>query len=79
METNVLVQGLILMAAGMGAVYVFLLILIAVMNVAAKVVPKLGFMLPDPAPAAPPAPARTAGDDAEVAVAIAAAMRKRRG
>ena len=74
---SVVLQGFILMLAGMGAVYLFLIILIGVMNVSARVVPKLAFMLPDPEPAkpAPPAPKKDAG--AEVALAIAAALKRR--
>ena len=75
---NVVSQGLILMATGMGAVFLFLVILIVVMNLAALVTPKLAFMLPDPVPAAPKAAARPAADEgASVALAIAAALKRR--
>ncbi len=76
---NVLTQGLILMATGMGAVYLFLTILIYIMKGAARVVPRLAFMLPDPQPAAPKAAAPKADDGAAIAVAIAAAIQKSRG
>ena len=74
---NVMAQGLILMATGMAAVYLFLTILIFVMKGAALVVPKLAFMLPDPEPAAPKAAAPKTDDGAAIAVAIAAAMKRR--
>ena len=76
---NVMTQGLILMAAGMGAVYLFLVILIFVMKGAALGGPKLDFMLPDPQPAAPKAAAPKADDGAAIAVAIAAAIQRSRG
>jgi sodium pump decarboxylase gamma subunit len=73
MET--IIQSLILMATGMGAVFSFLVILIVVMTLMAKVTPKLSFMLPDPEPPAPKKPAAAADDEA-VAVAIAVAMKR---
>ena len=76
--SEVVKQGFILMLAGMGAVYVFLCILILVMKGAAHVVPKLAFMLPDPEPAKPKTVAKPASDDgAAVALAIAAALKRR--
>ena len=74
---SVVTQGFILMLTGMGAVYLFLTILIFVMKGAAKVVPKLAFMLPDPEPAKPKAAAPKADDGASIALAIAAALKRR--
>ena len=74
---SVVAQGFILMLTGMGAVYLFLCILILVMKGAAKVVPKLAFMLPDPEPAKPKAAAPKADDGASIALAIAAALKRR--
>ena len=74
---SVVAQGFILMLTGMGAVYLFLCILILVMKGAAKVVPKLAFMLPDPEPAKPKAAAPKTDDGASIALAIAAALRRR--
>lgn len=75
---SVVAQGFILMLTGMGAVYLFLCILILVMKGAARVVPGLAFMLPDPEPAAPKVAAKPAADNgASVALAIAAALRRR--
>ena len=74
---SVVTQGFILMLTGMGAVYLFLTILIFVMKGAAKVVPKLAFMLPDPEPAKPKAVAPKTDDGASIALAIAAALKRR--
>ena len=75
---SVVAQGFILMLTGMGAVYLFLVILIFVMKGAAKVVPKLAFMLPDPEPPKPKAaPAPKTDDGASIALAIAAALKRR--
>ncbi len=74
---SVIFQGFILMLAGMGAVYIFLTILILAMKGAALVVPKLAFLLPDPEPAKPKAAAPKTDDGAAVALAIAAASRLR--
>ena len=69
----ILAQGLVLMVAGMGIVYVFLALLVWVMNRAADLVPRFNHILPDPAPKKKSAPAKTSGhDDATVAIAIAA-------
>ncbi len=74
---SVVTQGFILMLTGMGAVYLFLTILIFVMKGAAKVVPGLAFMLPDPEPPKPKAAAPKADDGASIALAIAAALKRR--
>ena len=71
----VLGQGLVLMVAGMGIVYVFLLILIAVTKISLKPIAKLDHILPQEAPKK--APAKKAGatdDDANIALAIAVAL-----
>ena len=78
-DNRVVLQGVILMLTGMASVYLFLTILIFVMKGAAKVVPKLAFMLPDPEPAKPKAPAPKKDAGAEVALAIAAAVKRARG
>lgn len=74
---SVVFQGFILMLAGMGAVYIFLSILILAMKGAALVVPKLAFLLPDPEPAKPKAAAPKTDDGAAIAVALAAALRQK--
>ncbi len=70
----VLLQGLVLMVAGMGIVYFFLTLLIFVTKVAMGGVARFNALLPDEAPKKKPQ-ARAASDDANVALAIAVAMR----
>jgi len=65
-------QGLVLMIAGMGIVYAFLIVLIWVSNVSMKGLARFNYLFPEPAPKK--APARVASsDDAALAVAIAVA------
>ena len=66
-------QGLVLMLAGMGIVYVFLTILIIVTMTSMKGVARFDAILPQEAPKKKPAP-KAAGDDADVALAIAVAL-----
>lgn len=69
-----LLSSIILMAMGMTLVFSFLVVLVFLMQLLARVVPKLSWMLPDPDPAKPrPAPA---GRKQEIALAIAAALQK---
>jgi len=71
----VLGQGLVLMIAGMGIVYVFLSVLIVVTKVSMKGLAKFDAILPQDAPKKKPAAKASAGgDDANVALAIAVAM-----
>lgn len=70
----VLLQGLVLMVAGMGIVYFFLALLIFVTKVAMGGVARFNALLPDEAPKKKPQ-ARAASDDANIALAIAVAMR----
>ncbi len=72
MDINLLQQGLVLLISGMGIVYIFLMVLVVVTNVASKIVPKFNHILPDEAPKKKPAPA-AASDDAAIALAIAVA------
>lgn len=72
-----ILKSLILMGVGMGTVFAFLVLLAFVLAGSAHVVPKLSFMMPDPEPAKPKAPAPKADDGASVALAIAAALRRR--
>ena len=66
-------QGLVLMLAGMGIVYVFLTILIIVTMTSMKGVARFDAILPQEAPKKKPAP-KAVGDDADVALAIAVAL-----
>ena len=69
---------LTLMAVGMGTVFAFLVLLSLVLSASKHFVPKLAFMMPDPEPAKPKAPAPKAGNKgAEIALALAAALRRR--
>ncbi|MBP5509677.1 MAG: OadG family protein [Kiritimatiellae bacterium] len=67
-----LAQGLVLLVAGMGIVFSFLLVLVISMSVMAKIVPRFNYILPDEEPKKKPAPA--ASDDSAVALAIAVAL-----
>ena len=69
-------QGLVLLVAGMGIVYLFLILLVLVMNRATQVVAKFNHILPDEEPkkkARPAAKPVASADDALVAIAVAAA------
>jgi len=82
-----LVQGLILMAAGMTLVVTFLSLLVGVMAVSAKIVPRFNHLLPEEAPRVKArAPGARAGrgdgrasEEEEVAAAIAAVWARQRG
>lgn len=63
-------QGLVLMVAGMGIVYVFLTVLIAVTKGSSAFVAKFDHILPQDAPKK----AVAADDDANVALALAIAL-----
>lgn len=71
----VLGQGLVLMLAGMGIVYVFLSILILVTKSTMEPLAKFDSILPQDAPKKAPAKKASAGsDDANIALAIAVAL-----
>ena len=68
-------QGVVLMIAGMGIVYVFLTVLILVTKFSMKGIARFDSILPQDAPKKKPAAAKADGDDdANVALAIAVAM-----
>ncbi len=70
-------QGLVLMGVGMGMVLAFLVLMILLMALNAKFIPRFSYLLPDePAASAKPRSPRAASGDADVAVAIAAARRR---
>ena len=62
------------MFAGMGIVYLFLVVLIFVARGASAFVSKFDYVLPDSAPKKPAARPAASSDDADVALAIAVAM-----
>ncbi len=68
-----MMQGVVLLLAGMGIVFAFLALLVCVMTVAAKIVPRFNHILPDEEPKKKPRPAAPASDDAAIALAIAVA------
>ena len=69
-------NGLILLALGMSIVFLFLTILVFTTKGVSRVVRNIEKKKPAPQVAAPAAAAEAAGNDAELAVAIAAAMAK---
>ena len=71
---EVIGQGLVLMVFGMGFVYLFLAALILVTKVSMKGVAKFDAIIPQEQPKKKPAAAKAAGDDADVALAIAVAL-----
>ena len=76
----ILLQGLVLLVSGMGIVYMFLTLLVWVMNRSAQIVPKFNHILPDDEPkkkARPAAAAHATHEDVQIAVAIAAAAHAR--
>ena len=73
-----LTEGALLLVIGMTVVFLFLLLMVAVMNAMQTPITRLNHLLPDPAQAQPkraPAPAAS-NDDALVAAAIAVAARR---
>ena len=63
------------MLAGMGIVYMFLAVLIAVTKVSMNGIARFDSILPQDAPKKKAAVAKASDDDANVALAIAVAMR----
>ena len=70
----VLGQGVVLMIAGMGIVYIFLTVLIFVTKVSMKGIANFDSLLPQAAPKKKPAAKAAGDDDANIALAIAVAM-----
>ena len=68
-------QGIVLMLMGMGTVFSFLVILIITMIVTYKVLTIINKIFPEAVIEATPAKKTAANDDAEIAIAIAAASR----
>ena len=69
-------QGLVLMLAGMGIVYAFLTVLILVTKLSMSGIARFDSILPQEAPKKKPAAAKAVGDeDANIALAIAVAMK----
>jgi len=71
-----LIQGVILMVAGMGVVLAFLSVMVLLMSCSRPLVRHIDHLLPDDAPPAPVEPATDADEpDAALALAIAVAGR----
>ena len=71
---DIILQGLVLMAFGMGFVYAFLVLLILVTKSSMKLISRFDSILPQEAPKKSPAKAAAGNDDANIALAIAVAM-----
>jgi sodium pump decarboxylase gamma subunit len=75
---EILMQGLVLLIAGMGIVFAFLAVLVFVMAATSKVIPKLNHILPDEQPKKRAVKSSAAShDDTAIAIAIAAAAAQR--
>lgn len=70
---DILLQGLVLMLAGMGIVFLFLVVLIITTSISMKGIGRFDHILPQDAPKKKPAPA--SNDDENIALAIAVALR----
>jgi len=72
---GILNQGLILMATGLGAVFVFLIILVFVIKGFEVIAPKICHILPDPQPKARVIK-QSGNTGANIALAIAVALKR---
>jgi len=70
----VLGQGVVLMIAGMGIVYFFLMVLVLVTNITIKPLARFNSLFPEEAPKKAPAKKAAGNDDENVALAIAVAL-----
>ena len=71
---DILLQGLVLMLAGMGIVFAFLEVLIVMTVTSMKGIARFDHILPQDAPKKMPS-ASAANDDANIALAIAVALK----
>ena len=70
----ILTQGLVLLIAGMSIVFAFLAVLVCVMSISSKVIPRFNHILPDEKPRKKAARAADASqDNTAIAIAIAVA------
>ena len=73
----IFLQGLVLMVSGMGIVYLFLSLLVWVMNRSTSIVARFNYILPDEEPKKKPRQASqpvALHDDVLIAIAVAAAQ-----
>ncbi len=73
---QVLGQGLVLMVAGMGIVFAFLIVMIFVCKYSSAFVSRYANIIPDDAPKAAPKKAAATSADADIALAIAVALNR---
>ncbi len=73
---DIILQGLDLLVAGMLIVFLFLMLLVYVMNLTAKIIPRFNHILPDEAPKKKARPAAKSDDHTAIAIAIAAVHAK---
>ena len=79
-NSQILTQGLVLLAAGVVIVFGFLYTLILMMRLTASIVPRFNHLLPDAAPKKPAARPAAVSDETAVAIAVAvAAARQSQG
>ena len=71
METNLVLEGVKFMVLGMGTVFVFLIIMIACMNIMSSVINKF---FPEPQPSTGAQSSGTQGDQKKIVAAITAAI-----
>jgi len=84
-DLNLIISSLILLVAGMGMTFVFLIVLVWCTNLSSKITAHFSHLLPNPTPkkapakAAPKAPAATtdSSDDGELIAVITAAIQHR--
>ena len=78
MTFNLLKEGLVVMAMGMGTVFVFLVIMIGTMNLTSAIMPILNKFIPEEIEQPKSSAKKQDKDnDAEIALAIACALRER--
>ena len=78
MDLTLVKEGLVVMAMGMGTVFVFLVIMIGVMNLTAVIMPILNKFMPEEIEQPKTSNKKQANDnDADIALAIACALRER--
>jgi len=75
---DILLQGLVLLVAGMGIVFLFLMLLVFVMNHSSKLVVRFNHILPDDEPKKKPRVVAAKADDTAIAISIAVAMAQSR-
>ncbi|NMA47076.1 MAG: OadG family protein [Lentisphaerae bacterium] len=78
-DLDLIISSLILLVAGMGATFAFLILQVWCTNISSKITARYSYLLPDPEPkkAAPKAQAaKPAGDDGELVAVISAAVQR---